>query len=148
MPVIKAVNESYPAPKDLYNLLCYIGKGYVFGLGIDPAYCYEQMMLVKDLWHKTNGRQCRHFIVSFDNTEELSFDEAVKYGFEIAAYYSASYQIVFALHLDPQFHLHFVMNSTSYVDGRKYSGSLEDYYKLRQHIKELNPSWQVSFTQE
>lgn len=147
MPIIKVVNEPYPTAEDLYRLLDYLKRGgELYGLGLDPEHACYQMCLVKQLWQKTDGRQCRHFIVSFSDSETIEIDEAVYYGYRIAGYYSGQYQIVFSLHLrTDHIHLHFVLNSVSHVNGKKYSGGLEDYLRFREYVQELMPQWRVGF---
>ena len=145
MPIIKAVNQGYPTPEDLDRVLEYLGRGgYLFGVGVCADVAFQQMMLVKELWHKTEGRQCRHIIVSFSNYEDLTIDEAVSYGYQIAAYYGCQFQTIFALHLNTDhMHLHFVINSVSYIDGKKYSGGWADYYQFVAYIQSLMPNWRV-----
>ncbi len=145
MPVIKAINEGYPTPDDLERVIDYLDRGgYLYGVGVCADWAFQQMMLVKELWHKMDGRQCRHMVVSFACHEDLTFDEAVAYGYQIAAYYSNRFQTVFALHLNSgHMHLHFLINSVSYVDGKKYSGGWGDYCQFKNYIQNLLPQWQV-----
>ncbi len=133
--------------EDLKNLLDYVSKkGYFFGLGVCPDWAFSQMILVKNLWNKVDGRQCRHMVVSFASYEDVTFNEAVCYGAQIASYYANRYQIVYGLHLDTDnIHLHLVMNSVSYRDGKKYSGGLEDYCRFRDHVQGVIPNWNVGY---
>ena len=49
--------------------------------------------------------------------------------------YADSYQIIAAVHEDkPHPHIHFGMNTTSYVDGSKYKGDKKDLYDFEDHI--------------
>lgn len=46
---------------------------------------------------------------------------------ETVEYYSSRYQIVFGVHTDTRnIHIHFIMNTVSYVDGMMYSGNAVD----------------------
>lgn len=66
MPIVKVMNEGYPTPEDLERVLEYLGRGgYLYGVGVCADWAFAQMMQVKELWHKTDGRQCRHMVVSF-----------------------------------------------------------------------------------
>ena len=64
-------------------------------------------MLVKQHFQKMDGREMRHFIVSFD--EDITPYDAYIMGRQIAAYYAHRYQIVFGVHDDTEnLHIHFV----------------------------------------
>ena len=44
-------------------------------------------------------------------------------------------------------HIHFAVNTVSYIDGRMYSGSWGDYAELRDFIQDLMPEgWKVTLT--
>lgn len=45
----------------------------------------------------------------------------------ISVYYGCSYQIVFGVHTDTEkIHIHFIMNTVSFIDGTMYSGNETD----------------------
>ncbi len=147
MEIVKIVNENYKAPSALENVINYVTNkektnGYIGGYGVnpcDPAQMILQMEKVKEIFGKTNGfRQIRHFIVSFDPTWQVTADMARQIAYEIARFYMGRYQICFGVHLDKEnIHIHFVMNSESYVDGKLYSGALRDLFELKQHVKNV-----------
>lgn len=141
MPILKIKNESYMNADAISNLIQYIQRlGYSGGLAVDLENAAEQMQLVKELWYKTEGRQARHFIVSFSDNEPLEPSDALEYGYSIARYYSGRFQIVFNVHTNTDhIHLHFVMNTVSYLDGQKYSEGRGDYVKFRDYIQSLMP---------
>ena len=60
---------------------------------------------------------------------------------QAAAYYGSQYQIIYAVHMARDHpHIHFVMNTVSYVTGRKYPGDKADYYAYQKHLKDtLHP---------
>lgn len=78
MPVLIMIDKSYNDEEALHDVISYIcrgGYGYIGGYGVDPRYAAEQMQLVKQLWGKEQGRQVRHFIVSFDRAEFISYEK-------------------------------------------------------------------------
>lgn len=143
MPALQIINESYPTTDDLQRLIYYVARnGHLYGLAINPQDAFRQMCHIKQIWHQTEGRQCRHFILSFGSHEPLTYQEVVNVGYQVASYYASRYQIVFAVHLDTgHVHLHFVCNSVSFVDGRKYSGGIEDYVALKNCALAAMPAW-------
>lgn len=146
MPVLIMMNKSYhdtDALSDVIHYIYRVGYGYCGGYGIDPRYAAEQMQLVKTLWGKEQGRQIRHFILSFDQTESISYERAMQIGFDICRYYSG-YQSIYALHGDTShLHLHFAVNTVSYKDGKMYAAGLADWHSLRGYIQGLMPQWYV-----
>lgn len=61
---------------------------------------------------------------------------------EIARYYSDKYQIFYAVHEDTDnVHIHFGMNTVSYVDGSMYAEGYGDYYRLVAHIENIVKSY-------
>lgn len=73
--IVKVINNGYEHPLALKGLIKYIltdkdTKGntrYYDGCYINPENAEREMMDVKQYFRKTQGRQARHFIVSFDD---------------------------------------------------------------------------------
>ena len=79
----------------------------------------------------------KHFIVSFANGEmaELDFDDLMRLGFEIGKVLR-EYQILYCTHVDSDHtHIHFVMNTVSFLDGRKYSDGLVGFLRVKQFLE-------------
>lgn len=136
MPVLKAVNESYQKEEDLKNLVNYAVKGKdgaynVYGAqGVligDAEDMYRQMDEVKKYFRKEGGRQAMHYILSFSR-EEMGYILWIGYAF--AGYCFLGWQAVFGVHTDTgSLHIHFIVNTTSYENGRAYGigpGGLEE----------------------
>lgn len=144
-PYFEIVNESYSDPKDVYRVTHYVthdknGRLLTFcgspNTSInDPV---RQMMYVKRYFGKESGRQVRHFIVSFDNRIPYSEYELYVMGLRICRYYSERYQIIYGVHNDTDnLHIHFAMNTVSYIDGKMYSEGYKDSFKLRNYINQI-----------
>ena len=70
--------------------------------------------------------------------QELSPFVAYQIAYQAAWYYGREYQILFAVHENKQLlHVHFVMNTVSYLDGHKYAGKREDYYKFQDYLIQI-----------
>ena len=68
MPNILVVRNTYPDLPALKRVLRYVDKTqFLGGYAVDPDFAFDQMRLVKEAYHKTEGVQLKHFIVSFSN---------------------------------------------------------------------------------
>ena len=145
MPILKIKNHSYEGEEALANVVNYVLRSdYYGGLAVEPDYAVFQMQRVKQLRQKTDGRQVRHMILSFSKNEVLAYYEAMEYGYQICRYWGDCFQIVFALHSDTDYvHLHFVLNTVSFIDGSKFSAGPSDYWAFRNYIQSLMPQWRV-----
>lgn len=144
MCIIKMVNEPYNNYSSIFNLVNYVLTdkrtggfiNYYGGFNVNILRADEQMVLVKEYYHKTANRKMRHFVVSFE--EEISPYDAYVLGLQIAAYYVGRYQIVFGVHEDTDnVHIHFAFNTVSFVDGLKYSGAFSDISTLRAYVNRV-----------
>ena len=141
MPVLKAVNRPYQKKEDLENLVNYAVKGKdgaynVYGAqGVligdaDSMYC--QMEEVKKYFRKEGGRQAMHYILSFSRDEmgHIGTQKALWIGYAFAGYCFLGWQAGFGVHTDTEsLHIHFIVNTTSYENGRAYGigpGGLEE----------------------
>lgn len=146
MPLLKIVDESYFNEDAMVNVIDYVCRsGYAGGLGVDPECAALQMSMVKQLWHKTEGRQVRHFILSFSAVESIDPDTLMQYGYAVAGYYyQKGFQVVFAGHLDTDYlHLHFVVNTVNFRDGHMYNEGWGDASGLRSYVHANIPQWDV-----
>ena len=147
MPVLKIKTKPYSDDYALENVVHYVLRPGCScgGYAVDPNYAVEQMLMVKDIWGKNQGRRVRHFILSFARDERIRVEAAMWLGFQICQYYSR-FQTVYALHDDSSnLHLHFVSNTVSYADGKMYSAKYDDWYKLCGFISGLLPEhWHVT----
>lgn len=145
MYLFKVVEDPYKNCSCISNLVNYIlhkrnpnGGTVTFygGYIVDVHRAAEQMMRLKSYFHKTDGREMQHFIVSFD--DDIQPYDAWIIGMRIAAYYANSYQIVFAVHEDTEnIHIHFVFNTVSVIDGKKYCEFWSDQWRLKSYIKQV-----------
>lgn len=95
---------------------------------------FDEMMQTKAKFRKEEGVLAYTFIQSFspdDNvTPELAHDIGMKLAKE---YFGDRYQVVVGTHIDKaHLHNHFVVNSVSFVDGKKYRNKLHYLDELRE----------------
>lgn len=144
MPVLIMMNKPYDDDDALETVVQYVlrpGYGYCGAYGVDLNDAVFQMQRVKELWGKDHGRRVRHFILSFQRSEQVGYEQAMGLGFEICQYY-ADYQSVYGIHYDTEHtHLHFAVNTVSYRNGKMYAEGVADWYRLRGYVQGLMPQW-------
>lgn len=124
MPDVILIRNQYPDAAALHRVLDYVCRSKMIGgYAVDPVYAFREFMLVKSAYQNIDGRQLLHFIVSFSTTVayRLSADDMLALGYDICHLFPR-HQVVYALHTDSAHcHLHFVVNSVSFEDGKSTS---------------------------
>ena len=108
-------------------------KKYVSGVNCSAAFAYEGMMAVKHKYGERGKVIAYHGYQSF-RTDELTPEECHAIGIETARkMWGKDYQVLVTTHLNTDnLHNHFVVNSVSFRDGRKFRNSIEQHYELRE----------------
>ena len=141
---------------DLHNELEYIGedyktekKLYVTGINCEAQSAYEEMMMIKKHYNKEKGNIAFHSIQSFA-ANEVTPDEAHEIGLQLAKeMWGDRFQVVVATHLNTKhIHNHFVINSVSFVDGKKYYDNRRNYAELRRLNDSLCKEHNISSIEE
>lgn len=104
--------------------------------GVSKDTAYEDMLFVKLLFGKSDGRQYLHWILSHDSdvTEELA-DIVCK---EVLALLHGKYQVISATHLNTDnIHSHFLINPVDIVTGKKFSESKREMLRFRDKINRI-----------
>ena len=144
MPNLLIVRNSYLDLGSVQRLLNYVLRtSFYGGYAIDPEQAYDQMRLVKEAYHKTEGVQLKHFLLTFSHEEmmHLDFKDLLELGFQVGKVLER-YQIVYCIHLDSDYiHMHFVMNTVSFEDGKKYSDGLVGFQRVKDFLEKRFPKW-------
>ena len=92
----------------------------------------QEFMETKRLMHNEGGRSCYHGYQSF-KADEVDADTAHSVGVALAReLWGDRFQVVIATHCNTgHYHNHFVINSVSDVDGKKFYNSPADYRRMR-----------------
>ena len=102
------------------------------------------MIYVKKYFHKTQENPLIHFIISFDD-EVRTYEKAKAYAVLIGAFFKCRYQLVWAVHKkkrgDSLYHIHIIMNSVSFVDGKLYDSSKENLCKLCEAVERITGTY-------
>lgn len=142
MAIIKAVNSK----AGIGHAINYITKAdktdikLMGGFNCNPLTALEEMKATKKAWHKTDGRQYKHFIQSFSPQEDITLEEANKIARELieSSRLFVGYEVCYATHKDREhIHTHFIVNSVSFEDGHKFNYSnnqLQQFKNLSDEI--------------
>ncbi len=106
---------------------------FVSGVNCIPEIARDQMMMVKRQFGKEGGIAAFHGYQSFA-PGEVTPEQAHEIGVELAKkLWGDRFQVIVATHLDKEhIHNHFVLNSVSFVDGKKYNDCKATYALMRQ----------------
>ena len=112
---------------------------FVSGINCCPGTAVSEMMAVKRRFGKEGGTTAYHGYQSFapgEATPEIAHEIAVKLAERL---WGEKYQVVVATHLDKANHLHshFVLNTVSFVDGKKFHRTAQDYRDMQIASDEL-----------
>lgn len=141
--IVKVVNEDYTKPDALVHLIYYILRNkntggrcrYCGGANIDINNAENEIMYIKKRYRKTSGRQARHFIVSLGDEYDFTPYELNEIAMQICGYYMDRFQIMYSVHEDTaNLHIHFAMNTVSYIDGKMFSEGPADFQKFKNYV--------------
>ena len=106
---------------------------YVSGVNCQIPYAKEQFLETKRCYGKLGGRTCFHGYQSF-RAGEVDADTAHKIGVALAKeLWGDRFEVVVATHLNTDhYHNHFVVNSVSFMDGKKFYNLKSDYQRMRE----------------
>lgn len=111
---------------------------YVTGINCIPDAAAEQMTMTKQRYGKTGGNVAFHAYQSF-KPGELTADQCHQIGVELAQrLWGGRFEIVVATHLNTGcLHNHFVLNSVSFADGKRYNDCKATYREFRRLSDEI-----------
>jgi len=103
----------------------------ISGKDCSPENALSVMSATKKLYNKTDGRSYNHIIQSF-KPGEVEPGLAHEVGKELAEKEFKGYEVLIATHVDKDhIHNHFVVNSVSFIDGRKIDSSKQSLRELK-----------------
>ena len=99
--------------------------------------CLEEMLYMKDLYHKNGGRQYIHIIQSFDPKDNLTPNQVHNAGLKLADTFNG-FQVLVATHIDKEhLHNHLVINSVSFETGYKIQMNKKDLQYLKDYSDKI-----------
>ena len=136
---LKTANpEAYTAAelKDLHDVLGYAANGektarqfYVTGINCIGEIAYQQMSATKERFGKTGGNLAYHAYQSFA-PDEVTPERCHEIGVALAKrIWGDRYEVLVTTHLNTHcVHNHLVVNSVSFVDGKKLDNNFNMYF--------------------
>ncbi len=119
--------------KTLYN-----GRTLVSGVNCVAESAFNEMMNTKINHNKTNGRMYYHLFQSFHPNENLTPETAHEIALKFAKENFKDYEVLVATHIDREhLHSHFIVNSVSFENGKKYHSDKDEIQKLRDYSDKL-----------
>ncbi len=98
---------------------------------------FNEMMLTKNQYHKTSGRQYVHIIQAFSVDDPVTPEMAHEIGQKMLNNFKG-YEGVVCTHVDKRhIHNHIVLNSVNHETGQKWQMSATDLRKLKDYSDEL-----------
>ena len=111
---------------------------YVTGINCNEETAYKDMIQTKKHFRKEKGILAYHGFQSFaegEVTAKIAHEIGVRLAEEL---WGDKYEVLVSTHLNTNhIHSHFVINSVSFVDGKKYINNRENYAMMRKISDEL-----------
>ena len=161
MAVLKIVNNHSKSKAALRKILNYVLKeektsetisyvhGDFIGETISPQTVFDQFMRVKQLFEKEHGRMYQHGVISWHKDEAITPEIALSFGKEFVSREYPENQALVCVHTDRECkHLHIVINTVSYVDGKMLHWTRSDLKKAKALSDQLCAEYGLSITQK
>ena len=154
----KTINSDYGKDSyyDLHNVIDYVEADYktekqfyVSGVNCNPKTALEEMTITKEQYGKTGGILGFHAFQSFAEGE-VTPEQCHAIGVRLAEeMWGDRFEVVVSTHLNTNhYHNHFVINSVSYIDGKRYYDNRESYAKLRLLNDTICKEYGLSYLEE
>lgn len=154
----KTKNKEYDADlyKSLHNTIEYAKADFktekqffVTGVNCNAETALQEMILTKKHFGKEKGILAFHGFQSFAEGE-VTAEQAHEIGVKLAEeLWGDKYEVVVSTHLNTKhYHNHFVLNSVSFVDGKKYRNIIPKYALMRKLSDDLCREYNLSVLDE
>lgn len=122
---------------------------YISSLNCSSHRAYKDMLLTKKEYKKEDGILGFHAFQSFKEGE-ITPDKAHLIGLKLAEeMWGDRFEVIVSTHINTNhIHNHFVINSVSFKDGKKYYDNRENYAKLRHLSDSLCQEYGLSVLEE
>ena len=124
-------------------------KKYVTGINCMADIAFKEMTITKQQFNKTDGILGFHAYQSFKGCE-VTADEAHEIGIRLAEeLWGDKFQVVVTTHTNTKnVHNHFVINSVSFVDGKKYYDNKTNYAIMRKVSDNICKEYELQTLEE
>lgn len=146
MAIIKIISGNYKSSGSIARVVRYVTRAdatspeliYSNYSSNDPEEIIRTIKQNKEKWHKTEGRQIYHEVISFPEGT-ITPEEAAEFGREYGyTTYGTKYHWMFAVHIDKNcIHIHFVVDSVSVETGKKYPSTGKQLEEKRHLVSDM-----------
>ena len=99
----------------------------------NPKEALEQMRVTKEIHYRTEGRQYKHYVQSFDPKDIITPEKANQLGRQWTEKCFPGYEVFVGTHADREhIHNHIVVNSVNFQNGKKLQVSAKDLERFKQ----------------
>lgn len=112
----------------------------ITGINCSPESAYDEMMVTKNMYNKTGGRQFIHFVHSYSDEEtELTPEIAHEISLKLLEEERfKGFEVLVATHIDKEhLHTHFILNAVNSDTGRKWRQSTKQLEELKELSNKL-----------
>ena len=138
-----AIIEAISSKANLKTIINYVTQdkktnvNLITGKNCMAESCLDEMIYIKNLYHKNSGRQYIHIIQSFNPKDNLSAEKVHNIGIKLANTFNG-FQVLVATHIDKNhLHNHLVINSVSFENGYKIQMSKKDLQYIKDYSDKL-----------
>lgn len=153
----KTKNENYNnSYQNLHNAIEYAKADYktekqlyVTGINCNEETVLKEMIITKQHFGKEKGILAYHGFQSFAEGE-VTAQQAHEIGVKLAQeLWGDRYEVLVSTHLNTNhFHNHFLVNSVSFIDGKKYRNNRESYALMRRTSDDLCKEYNLNVIEE
>ncbi len=149
MATVNSISEHRQSPSAMRGVMDYCrqkgkvhdpvtGRDLVSGIHCGGDSAYDEFMLTKQVYVKTDGVLFYQFTQSFQSRATISSADAHTLALEFAERAWPGHEVLVCTHCDTDNpHSHFVINSVSWQDGRKLHQTPAGFRKLRELSDEI-----------
>lgn len=148
-----AICKFLPAKSNVKSALNYITNKektedkLISGKDCMPISAEAEFNIVKQRFHKLDGRQYYHIIQSFSKDDNINFDKAHEIGLKFANYFEG-FQCVIATHNNTDhIHNHIILNAVNFENGKKFHQSANDMAVAKEFSNQLCLQYNLSITE-
>lgn len=152
MAIFKAIANPSTQSGGTKSAIGYVGKKSELTLGLNCSDDYKiaikEFEETKENFEKLEGRQFKHYVLSFEshfNSPEKALDISKKFSEEAFD----EHEVFLAVHTDTDnIHCHMIVNSVSFVTGKKYNQNKKDLENYKELINEIGLEYGIEITKK
>lgn len=146
--IVKPVKKKYINKKALTNLIKYtwqkekaIHKLYGgYGSRTNNAeLAAKDFIETRKIFQKFPSTFARHKVISFENGLLSTPQQVFEVAKEVVTYYTDNFQVIYGVHedRDENYHIHLIINSVNYKNGKIFHEGLPDNAKFQEYIRNI-----------